>query len=100
VFLDNPFVLLDNNWVENIIRPFVVGRKNWLFSGSPRGAMASAILYTPVENAKAKGIDPYWYLCCLFNRLPLVGDNEDELRLLLPQHVDRQLIGKPQGYSS
>lgn len=37
VFLDNPFVLLDNNWVENIIRPFVVGRKNWLFSGSPRG---------------------------------------------------------------
>ena len=54
-YLDHPQLRPDNNACEQAIRPFVVGRKNWLFSGSPRGAEASAILYSLIETAKATG---------------------------------------------
>jgi transposase len=60
----------DTNACENAIRPFVLGRKNWLFSGSPRGAAASATLFSIIETAKANGHDPYWYLRVLFEKLP------------------------------
>ena len=50
--------------------PFVVGRKNWLFSGSPRGATASATLFSIIETARANGKEPYWYLRELFDKLP------------------------------
>ncbi|EPE84558.1 IS66 family element, transposase domain protein [Leptospira noguchii str. 1993005606] len=55
---------LDTNLVENDIRPFVIGRKNWLFSGCPKGA--SAGFYSLIQNAKISGIDPYAYLRDLF----------------------------------
>ena len=55
----------DTNACENAIRPFVVGRKNWLFSGSP-APTASATLYSLIETAKANGKEPYWYLRKLF----------------------------------
>jgi transposase len=70
VFLDDGHVPIDNNLAENAIRPFVVGRKNWLFSGSPRGAQASATLYSLIESAKANGLEPRAYLGFLFERLP------------------------------
>ncbi|EMO25450.1 IS66 family element, transposase domain protein [Leptospira interrogans serovar Bataviae str. HAI135] len=57
---------LDTNLVENDIRPFVIGRKNWLFSGCPKGATASAGFYSLIQNAKISGIDPYAYLRDLF----------------------------------
>ena len=63
-----------------------MGRKNWLFSGSPRGAEASAAIYSLIETAKADGLEPYAYLRFLFERLPR-ATGEDELRALLPQHV-------------
>jgi transposase len=69
-FLEDGRVEIDNNLAENAIRPFVIGRKNWLFSGSPRGAEASAILYSLVETAKANGLEPWAYLNYLFERLP------------------------------
>ncbi|MDL2254516.1 IS66 family transposase, partial [Ruminococcaceae bacterium OttesenSCG-928-I18] len=56
---------ISNNRAENSIRPFVVGRKNWLFANTPRGARASAIIYSIVETAKENGLDPYNYLCYL-----------------------------------
>jgi len=87
-YLDNGHVGLDNNLVENAIRPFVVGRKNWLFSGSPAGAEASATIYTLIENAKANGLEPYRYLRYLFEKLPH-AETEDEFKTLLPQYVDR-----------
>jgi len=77
----------DNNLVENAIRPFVVGRKNWLFSGHPRGAEASAFLYSLIETAKANGLKPYAYLRFLFDQLPLVNSEED-YRNLLPPYLD------------
>jgi hypothetical protein len=77
----------DNNPVENAIRPFVVGRKGWLFSDTPRGAHASAGIYSLIETAKANGLEPYAYLCRLMNELPQ-ATGEAELRRLLPYAVD------------
>ncbi|WP_146127624.1 IS66 family transposase, partial [Clostridium luticellarii] len=61
---------ISNNLSENSIRPFTLGRKNWLFSGSPRGAEASASVYSMIETAKANGLEPYSYLEFLFKNLP------------------------------
>lgn len=88
VYVNDPCVGLDNNPAENAIRPFAVGRKNWLFAGSPAGAKASATLYSLVETAKANGIEPYRYLRFLFERLPYATTPED-YRKLTPPHLDR-----------
>ncbi|RMD01685.1 IS66 family transposase [Clostridium autoethanogenum] len=61
---------ISNNLSENSIRPFTIGRKNWLFSGSPRGAEASAAVYSIIETAKANDLEPYSYLKFLFKNLP------------------------------
>ena len=82
---------IDNNLAENAIRPFVIGRKNWLFSGTPDGAHASAVIYSLVETAKANGLEPYWYLRTLFDRLPTASTDE-EYRALLPQYIDRSTV--------
>jgi transposase len=87
VYLEYGFLPIDNNLVENAIRPFVVGRKNWLFSGSPRGATASAALYSIIETAKANGHEPYWYLRYLFEKLP-AAKSDDEIHALLPSRLD------------
>ncbi|HEY4619921.1 MAG TPA: transposase domain-containing protein, partial [Nitrospirota bacterium] len=81
----------DNNLAENAIRPFVVGRKNWLFAGHPRGAGASATIYSLIESAKANELEPYRYLRYLFERLPM-AETEADYRALLPQYVDRDFI--------
>ena len=81
-YLDHAQLTPDNNSCEQAIRPFVIGRKNWLFSGSPRGAAASALLYSLIETAKANGRDPYWYLRELFEQLPLARTRADYLALL------------------
>lgn len=85
-YLENGLLLPDNNLVENAIRPFVLGRKNWLFSGHPRGAEASANLYSLIETAKANGLEPYRYLRFLFENLPY-AKTEDDYRALLPQSL-------------
>ena len=84
-YLEHPAMTPDTNACENAIRPFVVGRKNWLFSGSPRGAAASAALFSIIETAKANGHEPYWYLRALFEKLPL-AHTEAEILELAPFH--------------
>ena len=91
VYTTNPFIPIDNNLVENIIRPYVIGRKNWLFSDTPKGAYASSILYSLIENAKANKIEPYWYLRHLFENL-LNAETEEDFKALLPQYVDKTQI--------
>ena len=81
-FLDDGLIPLDNNLAENAIRPFVVGRKNWLFSHTPSGAHASAAIYSLIETAKANGLSPYDYLQYVFATLPTL--DADELHTLLP----------------
>lgn len=71
---------VDNNRSERSIKPFVIGRKNFLFSNTPRGARASAIIYSVVETAKENGLIPFQYLCYLFEQLPNLGGKDlDEL---------------------
>lgn len=69
-YLEDGNCAISNNLAENSIRPFTVGRKNWLFSGSPKGAAASAAVYSMIETAKANGLNPYKYLHYIFSKLP------------------------------
>ena len=73
---------IDNNPCENAIRPFVVGRRNWLFADTVGGANASANLYSLLQTCKANGIDPYQYLTVLFAALPLAKTADDYVALL------------------
>lgn len=69
-FLNDGRLELDNNRSERSIKPFVIGRKNWLFANTPNGATASAIIYSLVETAKENGLVPHAYLTYLFEQLP------------------------------
>lgn len=91
-FLEHGEVEISNNYAENAIRPFTVGRKNWLFSDTPKGADSSAIIYTLVETAKANGIEPYAYLLRVLSLLPYLGKTPSnaELDELLPWHPRMQ----------
>lgn len=85
-YIESPWFTPDNNVVERAIKPFTVGRKNWLISGSPRGAYASAVLYSLIETAKANGVDPYYYLRYLFDFIPVTL--EANLEKLFPWNID------------
>ena len=61
---------LSNNVAENAIRPFTVGRKNWLFADSPKGAASSAAVYSIIETAKANNLNVYTYLEYLLLYMP------------------------------
>lgn len=76
---------IDNNVVENAIRPFALGRKNWLFSGTPEGVRASALLFSLIETAKANKLEPYSYLRYLFEKLPVTPPAE--IGQLLPNRL-------------
>jgi transposase len=85
VFLEDGRLELDNNRGERSIKPFVIGRKNWLFSNTPRGARASATIYSIVETARENNLNPYAYLKYLFEQLPNVDlEDEEVLDNLLP----------------
>jgi transposase len=92
-YLDDLHLTPDNNIVENDIRPFALGRKNWLFAGHPNGAVASATLFTLIETSKACGLDPYWYLRFLFEMLPH-AHTEDDFKALLPQYVSKEQVSR------
>jgi transposase len=91
IYIEDGRLRPDNNLVENAIRPFVVGRKNWLFAGSPDGARTSATFFTLIETAKANGLEPYAYLRHIFEKLPHAKSDQD-LKDLLPQHIDPPAI--------
>ena len=85
-YLKCPWLTPDNNVAENAIRPFVVGRKNWLFSGSPKGASASAFFYSLIETAKANGLEPQKYLWQTLESIPSAKTDEDFEALMPWQH--------------
>ena len=70
LFLDDPAVAIDNNIAERAMRPLCVGRKNWMFAGSDRGAENAATIMTIIETAKANDLNPQAYITDLLNRLP------------------------------
>ena len=85
-FLRYGDVEISNNLAENAIRPFVVGRKNWLFCDTPKGAEASAIVYSLVETAKANNVEPFAYLSFVLDEIRWLGKAPPaaELDSLLP----------------
>ena len=91
VYTEDGRLSIDNNPAENAIRPFVLGRKNWLFSASVDGARASANLYSLIETAKANGLEPYYYLRTVFKELP-TAQSVEAIEALLPWNLSASSI--------
>ncbi|PIH83983.1 IS66 family transposase, partial [Pseudomonas syringae pv. actinidiae] len=81
-YIEAGFLPIDNNAAERAIRPFAIGRKAWLFSDTPKGATASAQIYSLVETAKLNGQEPYTWLRHVLERLPHAASVEDYEALL------------------
>ena len=82
-YIEDGRLEVDNNRAERSIKPFVIGRKNWLFANTPSGAKASAIAFSVIETAKENDLDPYEYLKFIFTKAPNLKDNES-IDILLP----------------
>ena len=85
-YLESPNLTPDNNACENAIRPFVLGRKNWLFNKSPEGAESSCGMYSLIETAKQNGLLPLNYLTALFEKAPSAV-SADNWKKLLPWNI-------------
>ena len=84
-FMEDGNIEISNNRAERAIKPFVIGRRNWMFSKSPKGATASAMAYSIIETAKANDLNPFFYLKYLFEKLPNIdSENLEELDELMP----------------
>jgi len=84
---------ISNNLAERSIKPFVIGRKNFLFANTPRGARASAVMYSIIETAKENGLNPFAYLTYVFTHAPNmdIRSDIDALERLLPAFVPKSL---------
>ena len=91
-YLEDGHYPIDNNRVENAIRPFVIGRKGWLFCSSVAGAKASANLYSIIETAKANQLEPYGYLKQVFTDLPN-AESVEAIERLLPWQCKSKIQG-------
>ena len=75
-YLEDGRLELSNNRAERSIKPFVMGRKNWLFANTPGGAQASAVIYSLIETAKENGLDPYRYLLWVLQNAPQLSETD------------------------
>lgn len=101
-FLQDGRPEIDNNRSERSIKPFVIGRKNWLFANTPCGAKASATICSVIETAKENGLNPFQYLKYLFEQLPQLANPKDPEALdqLLPWSSSLPLTCRaPQSYN-
>ena len=91
-FLEDPLIPITNAAAENAIRPFVVGRKNWLFSCSEDGANATADAYSIAETAKANNLDVMKYFNFILRRLPMADGKltDDFIETLMPWNAEAQ----------
>jgi transposase len=85
-YLESPYLTPDNNACENAIRPFVLGRKNWMFNKSPEGADSSCGMFTLIETAKQNGIEPKKYIMAVFEKAPY-ADSPEDWKKLLPWYI-------------
>jgi len=85
-YIDHGQVEIDNNGIERDVRPAAIGRKNWMFVGSPEAGGRSAVLYSLLISARHHEVDPESYLRDVIERLPSCGSNEVALRELLPEN--------------
>ncbi|SFU96456.1 IS66 family transposase [Butyrivibrio sp. M55] len=87
VFLNNGDVPIDNSLSERSIRPFTIGRKNWVIINTPRGAKASAVIYSIVETAKLNGLVPFYYFDHLLTELPKLCDENGNIDTAKLDHL-------------
>lgn len=92
-YLKCPYLTPDNNAAERTVKPFVMGRKNFLFAGSTEGADAMCFYYSLIETAKLNGINPYAYLRWLLEQTPLLKDGES-IEQLAPWNITPKEINK------
>ena len=90
-YLDSPYLSPDNNASERAIKPFVLVKKNWLFSGSPRGAKATCFFYSLIQTAIENDMNPYGYLKWVSDQAALMKGEIDGEKLL-PWNVDKSKI--------
>lgn len=83
-YLDDAMLPIDNNWVENRIRPIALGRSNWLFAGSLRAGKRAAAVMSLIQSAKLNGLEPWAYLKDVLTRLPT--QRAGDIGELLPHH--------------
>ena len=76
VYLKKPVIEIDNNLVENAIRPTALGKKNWLFFGDAHAGERSAVIYSIIESCRRHGVEPYTYLHDVLNRLPSMTNRQ------------------------
>ena len=93
-YLEDGNCSLSNNLSENVIRPFTVGRKKWLFSATPKGATASVLVYTMVDKAKANDLNIYKYLTRLLYHRPSEDMSDEQLEALTPWSEEVQTVCK------
>lgn len=91
-YLDDGSLPIDNNWVENRIRPIALGRNNWLFAGSARAGRRAAVVMSLIQSARLNGHDPYAYLRDVLERLPITP--EHRLEELLPHRWKPADVGR------
>ena len=90
-YLEDGRLELSNNRAERSIKPFVMGRKNWLFANTPGGAQASSVIYSLIETAKENGLDPYRYLLWLLQNAPQLSEtNKAWAEKLLPANAPEE----------
>lgn len=92
VFLGDGRLDISNNKTEQKIRPFAVGRNNWFFCNSPKGAKAGAVLYSIIETCKEHSIEPYYYFKYILDKFPDNRKNESWIEAHLPNQIDKKLL--------
>ena len=92
-YLEDGRLELSNNRAERSIKPFVMGRKNWLFANTTGGAQASAMIYSLIETAKENGLDPYRYLLWVLQNAPQLSETDETWpEKLLPARAPKDAI--------
>ena len=76
VYLRDPLIEIDNNLVENAIRPTALGKKNWLFFGDAKAGERSPVIYSIIESCRRHGVEPYSYLRDVLTRLPSMTNRQ------------------------
>ena len=90
-YLEDGRLELSNNRAERSIKPFVMGRKNWLFANTPAGAQSSAVIYSLIETAKENQLDPYRYLLWVLRSAPALSRTDESwAEKLLPAKAPQE----------
>ena len=90
-YLEDGQLELSNNRAERSIKPFVMGRKNWLFANTPGGAQSSSVIYSLIETAKENGLDPYRYLLWVLRNAPAMSQTDEAwAEQLLPANAPQE----------